>query len=91
LLFGMSGDKDTRSVLGALAPYVDKVVTTRGSHLRAADPAELARRVEGCSVPIEIGGPIEVALPAALAGGGLVIVAGSVFLAGAARELYGAS
>ena len=91
LLFGMSGDKDTRSVLGALAPYVDKVVTTRGSHVRAADPAELARRVEGCSVPIEIGGPIEVALPAALAGGGLVIVAGSVFLAGAARELYGAS
>ena len=40
-------------------------------------------------MPVLPAGPIEDALPMARQGRGLVIVAGSLFLAGAARDLLG--
>jgi dihydrofolate synthase / folylpolyglutamate synthase len=89
LLLGMSADKECLSVARALAPQVDELWTTRCAHPRAADPAELALLLGGLLPRPQAAGPIEEALPAARDGEALVIVAGSVFLVGAARDLLG--
>jgi dihydrofolate synthase/folylpolyglutamate synthase len=89
LLLGASGDKNARSLMGPLAAQVDRVLTTHCSHPRATSAGDLALSLVGVRVPVLPAGPIEDALPLARAGGGLVIVAGSVFLAGAVRELVG--
>jgi dihydrofolate synthase/folylpolyglutamate synthase len=90
LLLGVSKDKDVRAIVAALAPAVDRVICTRCSHPRAADPKELAQTLVDIDVPVSAAGPIEDALPRALGEGGLVIAAGSVFLAGAVRDILGA-
>jgi dihydrofolate synthase/folylpolyglutamate synthase len=89
LLLGGGSDKDVRSVAWTLAPQVDRVFTTACSHAKARSPAEVAQELEGLPVPVSPAGPIADALPLARAGGGLVIVAGSLYLVGAARDLAG--
>lgn len=88
LLLGMSSDKDPRSLLVTLAPQVDRVLTTCCAHPRAMEPGELAAALVDVDLPVLPAGPIEEALPRALDGEGLVLVAGSVFLAGAVRSLW---
>jgi dihydrofolate synthase / folylpolyglutamate synthase len=90
LLLGVSNDKDVRAIVAVLAPTVDRVVCTRCNHPRAADPKLLAQTLVDIDVPVSAAGPIEEALPQALDGEGLVIAAGSVFLAGAVRDILGA-
>ncbi|MCK6521719.1 bifunctional folylpolyglutamate synthase/dihydrofolate synthase [Myxococcota bacterium] len=89
LLLGASKDKDVRAIAAALRPMVDRVLTTSCAHPRAMMPGEVAERLVGLGVPVLPAGPIEDALPTAREGRGLVIVAGSLFLAGAARDLLG--
>ncbi len=86
LLLGMSEDKDARAVVAPLAPYVGRILTTHCAHPRAVRAGELASRLVGIDVPILPAGPVEQALPMALAKG-KVVVAGSIFLAGAVRDL----
>lgn len=87
LLLGMSGDKDARSVAVTLSAQVDRVLTTRCRHPRAVSPGDLASLLVGVGLPVLPAGDIEAALPLARDGRSLVIVAGSVFLAGATRDL----
>ena len=87
LLLGGSRDKDVRAIGAALAPVVDRIYTTRCSHFRAAEPGDLATELVDVGIPVMPAGPIEDALPAARADGGLVIVSGSLFLCGAVRDL----
>lgn len=87
LLLGMSNDKDPRAVVVSLAPHVDRVFTTHCQHPRAYSAGDLAQQLVGVDLPVLPAGPIEQALPLARAGGGEVVVAGSVFLAGAVRDL----
>lgn len=89
LLLGGGHDKDIRSVGASLAPHVDRILTTACDHSKARSPEDVARQLEGLTTPVLPAGPIEVALPRAQADGGLVIVAGSLFLVGAARTLVG--
>jgi dihydrofolate synthase/folylpolyglutamate synthase len=89
LLFGLSADKDMRMIAAALAPQVDRIFTTRCAHPRAADPEVVAQTLETLNLPVVSGGPIEEALPRAIRNPGLVVVAGSLFLAGAVRDLVG--
>lgn len=89
LLLGASRDKDVRAIAAALRPMIDRVLTTSCAHPRAMMPGEVAERLVGLGVPVLPAGPIEDALPLAREGKGLVIVAGSLFLAGAARDLLG--
>lgn len=89
LLLGASKDKDVRAIAAALRPMIDRVFTTSCAHPRAMMPGEVAERLVGLGVPVLPAGPIEDALPMAREGRGLVIVAGSLFLAGAARDLLG--
>ena len=94
---GILGDKDAEGILTALEPALDAVVITRSSSPRALDPedlGELAVEVFGSDrVHVEplLTRAIEVAVDLAEAdlplGGGGVLVAGSVTLAGEARAL----
>ena len=90
LLLGASEDKDARSMMGPLAGQVDRVLTTHCAHPRATPAGDLAQKLVDVRVPVLPAGPIEQALPMARQSGALVVVAGSVFLAGAVRELVGA-
>jgi len=89
LLLGASQEKDIRAIGALLAPHVDRILTTAGSHPRAMAPGTVASALEGMSIPVMPAGPIEQALPLARAGGGEVITAGSIFLVGAVRDLLG--
>lgn len=87
LLLGMSEDKDARAVTAPLAPFFDRILTTHCSHPRAISAGDLAERLVGIDVPVLPAGPVEQALQLARAKGPTV-VAGSVFLAGAVRDLW---
>ncbi len=89
LLLGMSSDKDPRSVVRALAPLMDRVLTTHCSHPRAMSAGVLATYLVDMPCPVLPAGPIEDALPIARSRPGPVLIAGSVFLAGAVRDILG--
>jgi len=90
LLLGMSSDKDPRAMVVSLAPLVDRVLTTHCSHPRALSAGDLAEQIIGVDVPVLPAGPVEQALLVARNGRDEVVVAGSVFLAGAVRDLVSA-
>jgi dihydrofolate synthase / folylpolyglutamate synthase len=87
LVFGMGEDRDPVEVITPLLPHFDRVVTTRCSHPKARESAELAEVLRHFHPAVVDGGPIEQALPAARAESDEVIVGGSLFVAGAARSL----
>jgi dihydrofolate synthase/folylpolyglutamate synthase len=87
LVFGMGEDRDPREVLAPLVPQVDAIVTARCSHPRARDPNELARILREFAPAVVAGGDIEDTLPAVVASADETVVAGSLFLAGAARSV----
>ena len=87
LLLGASADKDIRSIASALASQFDLVLTTRCAHDRAADAGDVAQQLVDLSVPVMPAGDIEDALQMAMDAEGLIVVAGSLFLVGAARDL----
>lgn len=89
LLLGMGEERDPHTVTAPLLPHVDAVITTACAHPKARDAASLAARLGVLSVPVSAGGPIEVALPAAVADADEVIAAGSLYLVGAVRALVG--
>jgi len=89
LLLGSSREKDLRQMASVLASQVDRVLTTACAHPRALPPGQVAASLEGLSVPVMPAGRIEEALRMARNDGDEVIVAGSVFLAGAVRDLVG--
>ncbi len=86
LILGISQDKDVAGVVGALAPAAERVIATRAaSSPRALAPSELARLAEvrpvdnlpdAIELAIRWTGPEDV-----------IVVAGSLFLAGEARAL----
>jgi len=87
LLFGMSHDRDPRPVIGPLLSLVDEVVLTRCAHPKASEPSALGALLEDVDAVLSDGGPIEEALPEVLTDADEVIVAGSLYLVGAARSL----
>ncbi|MFN7145298.1 MAG: glutamate ligase domain-containing protein, partial [Myxococcota bacterium] len=89
LVLGGGTDKDVRSVAWTLAPQFDRVFTTACDHPKARSPGDVAAELEGLPIPVSPAGPLEAALPLALADGGLVVVAGSLYLVGAVRDLVG--
>lgn len=86
-------DKDAAAMLAVLAPCFDRVLVTRSSSERALAPEELAtliertrggnRRVACVEDPVAALG--EARREVAATPGGLVVVAGSIFLVGALR------
>ncbi|MET0593440.1 MAG: folylpolyglutamate synthase/dihydrofolate synthase family protein [Polyangiaceae bacterium] len=88
LVFGAMADKDAVAMLDLLAPHAAHRIYVVPEGRRATDPATLAARAPG-----HIAASVPDALSRARSGvgpRGLVVVAGSIFLVGAARaELLG--
>lgn len=93
LVFAAKADKDIPGMLEALLPSVDHLIITQAIDSRAESPeaiAELAA-VRGFSQPVSIISGVAEALQTAeqqAGAGGLVCVAGSLYLVGEARSLY---
>lgn len=87
LLLGMGAGRDPVDVVGPLAPHVDVIVTTQCAHPRAVPAADLARAIQSLHPRVEAGDVIERTLPEVLARGGQTVVAGSLFVVGAARAV----
>jgi len=86
LLFAAMADKDLAGILGPLVPHVTSVVATQPGVARAADSRDVAATARALGLPA--GAETEPAraleMARALAGpGGLVLVAGSLYLVGA--------
>lgn len=90
LVIGMLANKDADGVLRALAPAVSRVITVPTPGHAHHAPASLARIAEDCRLPAT---PAD-GLPQALdqvetAPGSVVLIAGSLYLAGQALEMNG--
>lgn len=93
LVLGTSQDKDIGAIAAALVPGASAVVLTRSRHPRSAEPEALAPAVRPLlSGPLFITDDIPPALEQARSLAGpddLICVAGSLFVAAAAREALG--
>lgn len=78
-------------MLNAILPRVEGVITTQSTHPRAADPAKLIEHIRSFGLPVEAHSPAEAALARALNLAGEragIVVAGSVFIAAAVRDIW---
>jgi len=92
LVFGASEDKDVSGMFQELLPRVRQVITTQSVHPRAYDASELVDMVHRSGRAARAIVPVEDALAEALREAGseaVVLIAGSVFIAAAAREVLG--
>jgi dihydrofolate synthase/folylpolyglutamate synthase len=89
LLFGVMADKEVEAIGAILLPHVASVCFTAPANERAVSPAELARRLSGLAPESTTAPSVEDALAAALGvpASEPIIVAGSLYLVGEAREL----
>ncbi len=107
VVLGLSADKDARGIIGELGPgpgnvigpRVEKLIVTKSSHPRAADPDDLADIAKERGLYVEIRESLPEALATAVgiarAGSGgqeddpVVLVTGSLFIVAEARQQYG--
>ncbi len=88
LLLGMGQGRDPAVVARPLEAHVDEIVTTRCAHPKAMDPMDLALALQDhVDVTLAAGRDIDQDLPEVYREADETIVAGSLFMAGAARSL----
>jgi dihydrofolate synthase/folylpolyglutamate synthase len=87
-VLGCARDKDMTAFVEEVAPLATEVVATQSRNPRAKDPHEIAAAFRDAGVPVAIETTVGAAVDAALAqaGGGTVVVCGSLFVAAEARE-----
>jgi dihydrofolate synthase/folylpolyglutamate synthase len=91
LLFGASEDKDIRGMLEALLPRVQRVIATQAVHPRAMSAEQIVSLVHEYGCPAQAVVPMGQALLYALEAAreeAVVVAAGSLFVAAAAREAW---
>ena len=91
LVFGCSEDKDAAGMLAELALRADHIIATRSTHPRAMSPELIVELAEPLGRPTTLAPLIEEAIDAALGlvePGGLILITGSVFVAGAGRAAW---
>jgi dihydrofolate synthase/folylpolyglutamate synthase len=84
LVFAAMRDKDTGAMLRALLPVVSRVIFTRASNPRCADPFVLAEQARAIApaLPVSAEPSVPDALAAAWRAAPMIVVAGSIFLLG---------
>lgn len=82
LVFSAMRDKDLPAILRPLASVVSRIVITRATNPRAADPPDIAALVRALApaLPVEVVEPPQAAVIHAAGGDMPVVVAGSIFL-----------
>jgi dihydrofolate synthase / folylpolyglutamate synthase len=91
LVFGASEDKDIAGMYAELMPRINRVIATRSFHPRAMDPEALVELAHRYGRPAKSVATVEEALAEAVHiadGEAIVLVAGSVFMAAAARAAW---
>jgi dihydrofolate synthase / folylpolyglutamate synthase len=91
LIFGASEDKDIYGMFAELLPRVKKVFATQSEHPRAMPADKLVELAHQFGCPAQVIIPVEYALAKAMEAAGqecAVVVAGSLFVAAAAREAW---
>ncbi len=94
LVLGCTDDKDLAGIAGQLAPLAVDVIATRAHHPRAAPTAAVAAAVRAAGAYAREAADVAAALEAAAARcppDGLIVVAGSLFVAGEALQAVGAT
>jgi len=89
LVLGVLADKDLDAIAAALAPAVRRIHAVAPASARARPASEIAAAAVRAGVPAEVHAGLVAALARARSlagGGGLVCVAGSLYLVGEARE-----
>jgi dihydrofolate synthase/folylpolyglutamate synthase len=85
------GDKNVEAMIGSLSPHLAGVITTAPEAERAVKPDDLAKRVRPLvNVPVLDADAVDLAIDMARAEAGrdgAVLIAGSLYLVGEAREL----
>ncbi|MDX1467983.1 MAG: folylpolyglutamate synthase/dihydrofolate synthase family protein [Acidimicrobiia bacterium] len=93
VVFGVMGDKDIDDMIARIAPLADGLVVTQVDYERAAPAEELQRRARAVTeVPVLLASDPEHALDMARAEAGpdgAVLVTGSLYLVGEARDVLG--
>jgi len=91
LVIGMRGERDVLSLLGHLRDMVDEVIATQVDDPLSIEAAQVATAAElafGPEVPVDTVVPVAQAVTEALSRvgeDGMVVIAGSLYVAGAAR------
>jgi dihydrofolate synthase/folylpolyglutamate synthase len=91
LVFGASEDKDIPGMFAELLPVVRQVVATKSTHPRAIDPEKLVEMAGKFDRPVVATASVEEAIVEAekmAAGGAIILVTGSIFVAAAARAVW---
>ena len=93
LVLGVMGDKALDQMLGALAQVARPLVLTRAPGARAADPQQMAEIVRSIAPGIDVfvEPDVDAALARAWSHGPVIVVAGSLYLAGDVLARLGAS
>jgi hypothetical protein len=88
-VFAAMRDKDVAGMFAALLPAVERLIITRASNARSADPESLARQARAIApaLPIAIVPELGAALDTAWRASPRIIVAGSIFLLGDALKI----
>jgi dihydrofolate synthase/folylpolyglutamate synthase len=91
LVFAAMRDKDVDGMFAALLPAVGRLIVTRASNPRSADPESLARQARAIApaLPVAIVPELGAALDAAWRESPRIVVAGSIFLLGDALKIVG--
>jgi dihydrofolate synthase/folylpolyglutamate synthase len=90
-VIGVMGDKDLTGLVEELRPVAARVLAARAAHPRAMDPKRIVAAFERAGVPCEDVDSVRGALQRALAAtdeGGVICLAGSLFVAAEAREYF---
>lgn len=91
LIFGASEDKDISGMFNELLPICSRVILTRSTHPRAADLNTLIKSAGSFSCSVITAESVEIALKFSLdpvEPDGVVLAAGSLFIAAAVRETW---
>jgi dihydrofolate synthase/folylpolyglutamate synthase len=91
LVFGASEDKDISGMLTELLPAVHRVVMTKSTHPRAAEPEDLVAIAGKLNCTAIASSSVEQALSEAerlAVGTRIILVCGSIFVAAAARSVW---
>ena len=93
LVFAAMRDKDVAGMFAALLPAVGRLILTRASNARSADPESLAEQARAAApaMPIAIAPELGDALDAAWSASPRIVVAGSIFLLGDVLKIAGGS
>jgi dihydrofolate synthase/folylpolyglutamate synthase len=92
VIFGTGADKNARAMLQALQPIADRIIVTQSASPRAAKLEDLVSIAAELGVPVESEQTVARAIESAAGSStGPLLVTGSLFVTGEAREALGLS